>query len=217
VNVTACLTTFQDLLAGTSSSKESRGWWASRTAGRTFSATPLTIEGKFSLLQLATWLDWICNKKTWRNLTVAQAVASTKTLISVCSSVSILRYAGLDGRVAELMIYHAALICYDFPWEARNEVAKWSLRQITDCMPVVSALSLVSHDDRITLLQYQSKHCQDTITLMVENSAITLQLAKALNSDGGVIDSYTLNWIQDVVQRTQRLQTLFGYPTLLSI
>lgn len=141
---------------------------------------------------------------------MAEAVASVKRLISVCSAISTLRYVGLDGRVAELMIHHTALLCYILPWKARDEVAKWIMQQITDCWPIMGALACVSGDDR--RVQLQSKNCRDTMEKTVTTSAIVLQLAKALNADGGVIGSGSLDRVREISQNIQRLLILLGHP-----
>lgn len=107
VKITACLTNFQDLLTGARSSQVSRGLWEAIHAGRIL-APEFTTEGKPCLVKSATMLDWICDKKVWRNFTTAVAVAAAKGLMSLCSALSRLRYEGLDGRLTELMIHYAA-------------------------------------------------------------------------------------------------------------
>jgi hypothetical protein len=193
VNVTACLTTFQDLLTGTSSSKESKEWWANGAAGQTFPATPFTIEGKFSLLQFATWLDYICNKKTRQNLTVTKAVALTKNLIFMCSSVTRLRCVGLDERVVELMTYHAAFLCWILPRDAKREVASWLWRvPVSDKLVTDERVSMSGVD---LLVQERSKRCREKMIQIIGISTIILQLSKALNACGDAIASHELTYV----------------------
>lgn len=137
---------------------------------------------------------------------MAEAVASTKRFISVCVYISIRRYVGLDGRVAELMVHHAALLCYHLPWEARNEVAKWSLHEIAECVSALCVLDSVSGVARG--LHHQSNHCLNPLNRLIENSAIILQLAKALNADGDIIDSERLKGVQKVMQLARDLRLL---------
>lgn len=212
VKLTACIISFHDLLHGSSSSEQSRKWWSDFNT-KAPDSSPITVDGKLCLIRLATWLERFCNKQIWHKLTLASAMASAKDLVSACASISILRYAGLDGRLAELMLYRVALLCYSLPWQARNEVVKWCLQQIFDRLPMLHAPDLICSDD--PALQYPFKRCRASVIRIVEVSDIVLQLAKALNAHGDVIDRTDLKNVRKLMKAVEQLGLILPHPSTL--
>jgi hypothetical protein len=210
VKVTACLTTFQDLLAGTHSSQATNELWATSATLSSFA-----VDGKFCLVRFAPTLDRLCSKQQWRKLALTYVVDVGKALISICTSYTILQYTGSDGRVVELMIYHAALFCRNLPRKSRSEVADWLMQQLTDRLSIITWLISMSEDHR-RLKSFWSKHSRAISVLIVEFSFVMLQLAEILNADDDVIQSDDLKVVREFLGILRDAGILLRYPTFMS-
>lgn len=93
-------------------------------------------------------------------------------------------------------------------------MVNWSMQKVLDCLQVYGARDPMPEDNRV--LQLQSKCCRDAMLQTPEITDITLQLSKALNNDGDVVDSEVLHCFRELMQDTRGLEKLVAERTAIN-